>query len=344
MPADSSVRLRAAIVAAVGELRAADLRAAVDELMASYRSGARPASPVLSTPVKVGAYAAYRMPATFGAVGAALRQLRARSPGWLPISHVDFGAGTGAAAWAVADVWPTVRRMTLLEQARPARELGARIMAGADSLVLRSAPWRHWQLGDGGEPAADLATVAYVLGELDEAQRTQIIDLAAARARTVVVVEAGTPAGYRRILAARARLIGAGLTVLAPCPHQLQCPLAGRNDWCHFAVRVDRSPLHRRLKDGERSFEDEKFSWVAATHAPDPPDQPGDRVIRRPQRRKGLVSLALCTVAGGAEERVISKRQGATYRAATDVGWGDLWPPAWQSQGRPPANWAGRPN
>jgi Mitochondrial small ribosomal subunit Rsm22 len=84
---------------------------------------------------------------------------------------------------------------------------------------------------------------------------------------SVGIKSRGTPGGHRRILAARDILIGAGLTIVAPCPQQHQCPLAEGADWCHFTARVDRSSLHRRLKGGSLAYEDEKFSYIAASRS-----------------------------------------------------------------------------
>jgi ribosomal protein RSM22 (predicted rRNA methylase) len=138
-------------------------------------------------------------------------------------------------------------------------------------------------------------------------------------------VEPGTPDGFARVLAARDVLRAAGLHIAAPCPHQADCPLASAPpDWCHFASRVNRSPLHRRLKDADLGHEDEKFAYVIATDAP-VPAAPA-RVLRHPQKRKGLVTLQLCTPDDGVRQALVSKRQGADYRAARDVAWGDAWP------------------
>ena len=40
----------------------------------------------------------------------------------------------------------------------------------------------------------------------------------------------------------------AGAYVVAPCPHDGQCPMEGTKSWCHFAQRFQRSDLQRRHK------------------------------------------------------------------------------------------------
>ena len=148
----------------------------------------------------------------------------------------------------------------------------------------------------------------------------------AASAPVVLLVEPGTPAGHRRILAARDLLMAAGYAIAAPCPHQLGCPLAAAGDWCHFAVRVQRSALHRQAKGAELSYEDEKFSYVAAA-APSAgrPDRPGGRVVRRPQQRKNLVILDLCLADGRSSQLLVGKSKGEAYRRARKISWGGRW-------------------
>src|SRR6202000_2264000 len=79
----------------------------------------------------------------------------------------------------------------------------------------------------------------------------------------LVIVEPGTPQGYRRILQARDLLLAREARILAPCPHQLPCPLAAPY-WCHFAQRVPRSRDHRIVKSSTLAYEDEKFSYLIA--------------------------------------------------------------------------------
>ncbi|GAA3066181.1 hypothetical protein GCM10020000_57770 [Streptomyces olivoverticillatus] len=213
----------------------------------------------------VAAYAAYRMPATFEAVRSALEAFRDRLPDWAPASHVDIGGGTGAATWAVAAAWPEGgHRTTVLDWAGPALELGEELARTAASEALRTASWQRATIGaDLTLPEADLITVSYVLNELTEADRRAVTEKAARAARAVVIVEPGTPDGYRRIIEARSLLIEEGFTVAAPCPHSAGCPIEG-TDWCHFSARVSRSSLHRQVKGGSLPYEDEKFSYVAA--------------------------------------------------------------------------------
>lgn len=300
---------------------------AVERLIASYRGDTPTDAPVLRDRADVAAYAAYRMPATFEAVRSALAALRAAAPSWVPETHTDIGGGTGAASWAVADAWPEGgHRTTVLDWAEPALALGRELAAGADSAALRGARWQRARIGDAMrlEPA-DLITVSYVLKELDEADRTAVVGQAAAAGQAVLIVEPGTPDGYERIIAARDLLIGAGLRVAAPCPHSERCPIVPGTDWCHFAARVSRSSLHRRVKGGSLPYEDEKFSYVAATRFPVAPAPA--RVTRRPQIRKGQVLLELCASDETLHRETISKRHGALYRAARDASWGDAWPP-----------------
>jgi ribosomal protein RSM22 (predicted rRNA methylase) len=332
----ASRQLRAGLDRLLDGLPPRRASAAVERLIAGYRGRGGPA-PVLRDRADAVAYAAYRMPATFEAVTAALEQLAARLPGWAPDSQLDLGGGTGAAVWATAGVWPGRRPVTVLDWAGPALDLGRELAATAPDPALRSAAWRRQRLtGDPDLPSAGLVTVSYVLGELTPEGRDALVAaVAGAAGRAVVLAEPGTPDGYRRIIRARDQLIAAGLRVLAPCPHSAACPMEPGTDWCHFAARVSRSSLHRRVKGGELPYEDEKYSYVAAVR-PGPAadrDVAGEaepavaRIVRRPQQRKGQVLLELCTREEGLRRAVETKRDRERYRAARDAGWGDPWPP-----------------
>lgn len=301
------------------------LTQSVDRLSTRYRQGDAATSPILSSEADVAAYAGYRMPATYAAVHAVLAEAASRAPGFEPRTQVDVGGGTGAAVWAAAGVWPSLAKCVVLEQVAGAIGLGKRLAAGARNTAVRNAEWRRGLVDPAApSPEADLVTLSYVLGELPEAARADVVRWLTAEAQTVALVEPGTPAGYERIRAARAQLVELGLHVVAPCPHDAACPIVPGKDWCHFSARLPRSGLHRRLKAGTLGFEDEKFAYVVASRSAS--DRPDARIIRHPKKHKGWVALDLCTTDGLKPGVPVSKKQGPRYRAARDAEWGDGWP------------------
>ncbi|MFI8822823.1 small ribosomal subunit Rsm22 family protein [Streptomyces sp. NPDC053431] len=322
----SADTLRGALGAVLDGLPPRQAARAVERLIANYRGATPTDAPVLRDRSDVAAYAAYRMPATFEAVSSALYALADAAPDWTPATHTDVGGGTGAASWAVAETWQGAARTTVLDWAEPALAIGEELARG-----VFEAEWRRERIGGALKLAdTDLVTVSYVLNELTEADRTALVTEAARAARAVVVVEPGTPDGYERIIAARTLLVEAGFTVAAPCPHSGACPIVPGTDWCHFAARVSRSSLHRRVKGGSLPYEDEKYSYVAATRFPVRPA--AARITRKPQIRKGQVLLDLCGPEGLGRETV-TKRHGPLYKQARDAEWGDPWPTEEEGQG-----------
>lgn len=321
-PRAPDLRLRDALDTAAAGVSRAPLAASVDRLISRYREGGAATAPILGNATDVLAYALYRMPATLAACSNVLRHSAARLPEITTVT--DVGGGTGAAAWAAHDQWPEAR-IAVLDQVVEALQLGRQLRAAEPSTV----DFVRWQVGSPVAPA-DLVTVSYVLSELDGSAQQGLVRAAiAAAGRAVAIIEPGTPSGYQRILAARQALLDAGWRLIAPCLHQADCPLR-QSDWCHFSARVERSSMHRQLKGGELGHEDEKFSYVVAVPGGAQEAEPGDgaaRVLRHPLKRKGLVDLQLCRPDGSASREVVTKRQGASYKLARDVRWGDEWPP-----------------
>ena len=58
--------------------------------------------------------------------------------------------------------------------------------------------------------------------------------------------------------------------------------------------------------------------------AREPAPVSGARVIARPRAGSGRVTLKLCHPDGTAGERLFSRRDGAAYKRAARVGWGDV--------------------
>ncbi len=166
---------------------------------------------------------------------------------------------------------------------------------------------------------ADVAILSYVLNEVGEPEK--IIEKCWQAVSTLIIIEPGTPKGFHIIRKIRQQLIDLKAHLIAPCPHSLACPIQG-TDWCHFSARVERTRLHRLLKEGSLGHEDEKFSYLVASKIPGTPFS--GRVVRHPLKQSGHVRLRLCTDQGKLEEKVITRSDKEAYRKARDVEWGDV--------------------
>ncbi|WP_061936834.1 small ribosomal subunit Rsm22 family protein [Aureimonas sp. AU22] len=321
---DLPLALRAAIEAELGSTPLADLQRAGEVLSGRYRAETRDGRLHLSDDLFAKAYAAARLPATYAALRACLEAVGEALPAFAPASLLDVGAGPGTALWAVADAYPALGRATLLEASDPIRRLGERLGEGAFGFPP------EWRAGDlsadlGALPEADLVTLSYVLDEIAPHAIAPLADALFAKTRgLLLVVEPGTPAGWRRILLVRERLVAAGARVVAPCPHEKACPIVPP-DWCHFAQRLPRSRLHLRAKEAEVPFEDEKFAYVALARDR-PEDEAFARILAPPRAGSGKVRLKLCRPDGTAVETLVTKRDGERFRRARRADWGDRLP------------------
>ena len=277
------------------------LKRAAAALSEGYREG-RPTRIVSES--DVAAYLVTRMPATYAATRAALDAL----PELEVASVLDLGAGAGAASLAARECFGGARAFTLVERDPALADAAREWLPDARVLVTDVANLREL-------PPHDLVIAAYSLGEMPAGVATRMWE--AARV-AMVAIEPGTPRGAERIGEIRERLLALGAHMAAPCPAAMPCPLTAP-DWCHFAARVERSSLHRRLKGGELGHEDEKYSYVAVTREPLP--MAAARVLRHPRHHPGLIELELCTPGGPRTERV-TKRDRERFRAARKARWG----------------------
>jgi ribosomal protein RSM22 (predicted rRNA methylase) len=307
-------RLPRAIAEFLADVPPGDLAQAAREVSERYRRGVSG----LHSDDEILAYVATRLPATAGAARMAMERVKELIGDFRPVTQLDLGAGPGAAAWAAAEVWPSVTAVVLRERDERMIRVGEQLAGGS------SQGWT-WERSDARDAfgSADLVTATYVLGELDAADARQVA-LRALEAATgcLVILEPGTPAGFGRIRELREHLVGEGASLVAPCPNEDTCPIAG-DDWCHFAARVGRSALHRQLKGGELSYEDEKFSYVAFARSPYVGGAAG-RVLRRPSHRRRFVEVSVCH--DGRIERVGLGRSHPAYSVASKLDWGDAVP------------------
>jgi len=312
--------LREAVNRALEGVSASDLARAAASLSLRYRSETRDGKWHVANDLTARAYLAARLPATFAAVRAAMDFIAQVRPEFSPKTMLDAGAGPGTALWAAAERWPEIVSATMIEGSSAMRNWGETLAREAH------VPKVIWRGGDvvaemARQSTHDFVALAYVLSELAQDAQDKLVErLWALTGDILLIVEPGTPAGWRRILRARGALLLAGAHMVAPCPHAKTCPLH-EPDWCHFARRVSRSRVHRLAKEADVPWEDEKYIYLAVSRRA--VDAPKARVIASPQHSSGKVALKLCLQDGMSAERLITRREGDDYKAARRLEWGD---------------------
>lgn len=299
---------RAAVFSTVELLHAAQ------QLSERYRRDSGQGKRLLTTGTEAVAYSLVRMPATFGAVSSALENGRSALPD-RPLTLLDVGAGSGAASWA-ADGQLELAEVTCLERETAMRQLGQELMR-VGSPALKNAYWKKFDIVLETFPGqADLVIASYLLNELSDLQiKKAALRLWEASKEALLLVEPGTPVGFRQLKELRDLLLQSDAHIAAPCPGDCPCPLSDE-DWCHFTCRVARSRIHRILKSGDAPYEDEKFSYLLLTKNTCTPAQ--SRVLRHPRVDTGRITLQLCT-AEGLCCRTFRKKDGSLYRQARKV-------------------------
>ena len=256
---------------------------------------------------EIEAYFIARMPATFAATTAVLKEVCQRIS--CQITHfLDLGAGLGTGFTAAKEIFPQIEKATLIEK-------NPKMISRGKQCI--DAEWVEGDFSKIALPKADLVLFSYSFGELTEAIQIEALEKAWKSASVLVMVEPGTPKGFSHILKARSHLIEQGGYMIAPCPYKGPCPMAQKGDWCHFSVRLERTREHRHLKEAELGWEDEKFSYIAMGKDPARPAK--ERILRHPQKRSGHVILELCP--GGT--KTISRKQKELYKWARKAKWGD---------------------
>lgn len=299
------------------------LTQAASELSEHYRSQGVTHGRCSATAAHRLAYVAMRMPATFAATCAVFADIRRLLPDHRITSLLDLGAGPGTAGWAALAMFDTLQQLTLVEQDAAWIRLGKSLARAGANAALEHADWVRANVRTMACLSThDLVVSAYALGEMHHNVARETLKVAWAATRTAMaIIEPGTMRSFALMRTWRDDLIALGGHVLAPCPHQQACPMPV-NDWCHFAQRVERSALHRRIKLGTLGYEDEKFSYIVVSKHPVTPAPA--RVIRHPQRHAGHTRLPLCTI-DGLHTITVTRSATEPWQRARKIAWGDAW-------------------
>jgi ribosomal protein RSM22 (predicted rRNA methylase) len=319
------VPLPASLASAISEQLArykpAALAAATTQTTARYRGGS-PSQRAIPDELAIAAYLAARLPATYAAALEALERLKIARPDFVPYSLIDVGAGPGTASFAACEVFDQLADVQLIDAHSGLRAISRVLCNGSEHAALQHAKIEAGNMISDEIGHADLVIAGYTLVELGETKIGAVAQrLFAAATGALVLIEPGTPDGWRRVMLARNAIIAAGGHVLAPCPHDKPCPLVG-SDWCHFSIRVQRSRAHKAAKGADVPFEDEKFMYLVAARDGSG-KRPSPRIIAQPHVTKPGIRMKLCDT-GEVREVLVPARDRLATRRSRHLRWGDV--------------------
>jgi ribosomal protein RSM22 (predicted rRNA methylase) len=285
------------------------------------------------------AYVAHRVPGIYGCNYRVLHEIKVRFPDFQPKVVLDFGSGPGTAVWAARELWPDIKEFHVVEPSEAMTEVSKVLLDGFPV-------FRRKFLQEGKLVTAQLVVASYSLSELvsDATRRSILRELWSfvAPGGILVVIEPGTPVGFKIIRAARSLLLQLTnnhhpqLTpqIVAPCPHALSCPMA-QNSWCHFVQRIQRIAVLKHSKSRATvNWENEKFSYlifskgflpVAFPEGHPNRDLQWSRLTRQPLKRKGHIIIDVCAPEGQLKREIITKKHTKEiFKAAKKAFWGDM--------------------
>ena len=275
------------------------------------------------------AYILFRMPATFAAIQYVLSRVQEIEPAFAPTSLLDIGCGPGTVFFAMKEVYTSLERVKSIDRNSSFLDLFSKLLSSLKlsppKMVCQEAALLH------EEEQWDVGMCSYMLGELRENDREEVLSKVAQACSYLLILEPGTPEGYKTILQLRSWAASHGYTIVAPCPHALLCPMRECTSWCHVRVRLQRPSFLQSLKEGTKGYEDEALSYLILKRSKEMAS-PYARVVDTPQKRKGHVNLHLCEPNGKLEKVVVSKKDKDLYSQAKELEWGDLWPHIIQSK------------
>ncbi|KAI8902088.1 mitochondrial small ribosomal subunit Rsm22-domain-containing protein [Globomyces pollinis-pini] len=302
------------------------------------------------------AYVASRMIPTYGAIYNVLSQINKRIPNFKPESVTDFGTGPGTALWAIQQFWnSSIKQMTAIDVSESMLNIVESFSKNPELSIkdLKLKRYLPIQSKYNTEEQSDLVISAFTLSELpNDTNRTFTVETLWKQTKdTLILIDRGTPIGFQIIANARQQLIDLAkkenqeLHVVAPCAHELKCPVltSRHGHWCHFSQSITLNTVMRNAKSTRNCNEDSKFSFIVLRKTKRPTIEPSTasnsilqlqersyhwpRLILPPLKRPKHAVLDICSPEGLWQRTTISKSHpNPLYSHARKSFWGDLWP------------------
>lgn len=285
----------------------------------NYRQNNRNEKKAVTKQDEALAYAISRMPATFGAVSNSLEKtLEIYSPEIKSLA--DIGAGTGSASIATNTII-NPQTIKCFEKENAMINMGKDIFKKIDNLQEK-VEWNKFDINvEKIDEKFDLVISSYMINEIEKSNFEEVIKkLWDVTEKILIIVEPGTMQGYHNIMKAKEILISLGANILAPCMGK-KCKLP-ENDWCNFSCRIQRSKIHKELKNGDSPFEDEKYIYIAVSRK-EILQENRQRIIRHPLKYNGFIKLKICDKEE-IKEITITRKEKEKFKIARKSNTGDL--------------------
>ncbi|XP_075541111.1 ribosome assembly protein METTL17, mitochondrial-like isoform X1 [Dermacentor variabilis] len=283
-------------------------------------------------------YLVTQLAADYAAVHDVFHEIRHLNPAFTPASMMDFGSGLGSCFWAARSIWPKYfQEYFSIDISNEMHGLARLLATGGNAngqVKFRSFFQREF-LPATDKIAFDLVVSAFSLMELPNAvQRLETVaSLWGKTNGLLVLVENGTQAGHKAVAEARDFILMISkdggqepAQVLAPCPHDLDCPRETQalGIPCTFEARYE-EPFLTQKKHPAAS----RYSYVVL-------QRPGEiakarewaRVIRPVLRRSRHAVCRVCCKDAQLREFVFTRKKHGrhVYRLARSSEWGDQLP------------------
>ena len=280
------------------ELKQGELSKVQKDLTYKYKNETGESKSLIDSKEDSVLYAISRMPATYAVIYTLLNQLIEQGLIENVESVFDVGSGTGAGYFAVKEFGEDLK-ISLFER-------DENMIKVFEKLTDNEVEVQKLDLiRDSFETKADLVMTSYVLSEMKEQDRlNSALKLLESANKYLLIIDTGTPRTYENMMTLKRFVQEKGYKIIAPCQSE-KCGL--KNDYCQFFARVERSALMRQAKQGELSYEDEKYFYLLISK--ENKEICAKRVIRRPIIKPNNIELMLCSSEGVKKENFTKKNK-----------------------------------
>lgn len=305
------------------------------------------------------AFVGHTLPARVAVYSRIFSEIQKRTPLFKPSRYLEFGAKGAPAIVAAESLWGAAVEEEVSVSAVAVESSKKMIEIG--QFLLADSPWNiSWREqyncaieNQLTHNTYDVVALTYALGDLPTfASRSSLVQGLWNQLNYggfLIIVEPGTPTGFRWIHDIRELFIGklgeSKFHFFSPCPHEKACPLgASSRDWCRSGQKYYKLPKYiYATGTRQREYAETQFSYVVIRKGPGPrflykTEEDADkledksyfwsRIVARPKHRPKECSLQVCTHAGHCERLVTRSAHPKElgHKSARHACSGDLWP------------------